>query len=59
MVKLLRHRQTKGAETDMFYLRPPRHIFTLPKLAYSGYPNPDKGMAGLSQLLPINVTPKS
>ena len=30
MVKLLRHRQTKGAETARFTLRPPRHIFTLP-----------------------------
>jgi hypothetical protein len=25
----LRHRQTKGAATDMFYLTPPRHISTL------------------------------
>src|ERR1035437_10967162 len=30
MVKPLRHRQTKGAATDMFYLTPPRHISTLP-----------------------------
>src|SRR5882672_6342890 len=30
MVEPLRHRQTKGAATDMFYLRPPRHISTLP-----------------------------
>jgi len=30
MVKLLRHRQTKGAATDRLYLRPPRHISTLP-----------------------------
>src|SRR6478672_1846981 len=29
-VEPLRHRQTKGAETDMFYLTPPRHISTLP-----------------------------
>src|SRR4029077_13857725 len=28
MVELLRHRQTKGAATDMFYLTPPRHIST-------------------------------
>ena len=34
MVKLLRHRQTKGAETARFTLRPPRHIFTLPIVAY-------------------------
>ncbi len=31
MVEPLRHRQTKGAATDMFYLTPPRHISTLPK----------------------------
>jgi hypothetical protein len=31
MVAPLRHRQTKGAETDMFDLQPPRHISTLPK----------------------------
>ena len=30
MVELLKHRQTKGAATDMFYLTPPRHISTLP-----------------------------
>jgi hypothetical protein len=28
-VEPLRHRQTKGAATDMFYLMPPRHISTL------------------------------
>src|ERR1017187_2583548 len=31
MVEPLRHRQTKGAATDMFYLTPPCHISTLPK----------------------------
>jgi hypothetical protein len=30
MVEPLRHRQTKGAATDMFFLTPPRHISTLP-----------------------------
>jgi hypothetical protein len=30
MAEPLRHRQTKEAETDMFYLTPPRHISTLP-----------------------------
>jgi hypothetical protein len=30
MVELLRHRQTKEAATDMFSLKPPRHISTLP-----------------------------
>src|SRR5882672_11860968 len=28
----VRHRQTKGAATDRFYLTPPRHISTLPWL---------------------------
>src|SRR5215469_13937186 len=32
MVEPLRHRQTKGAETDMFDLPKPRHISTLPWL---------------------------
>jgi len=32
MARLLRHRQTKGAETDRLILQPPRHIPTLPKL---------------------------
>jgi RNA-directed DNA polymerase len=32
MVWLLRHRQTKGAATDRLYLRPPRHMLTLPKM---------------------------
>jgi hypothetical protein len=31
MVRLLRHRQTKGAATDRLILRPPRHILTLPE----------------------------
>jgi len=36
MVEPLRHRQTKGAATDMFYLKPPRHISTLPIATESG-----------------------
>ena len=32
MVEPLRHRQTKGAETDMPGLPPPRHFPTLPDL---------------------------
>ena len=32
MADLLRHRQTKGAATDMVDLTPPRHIPTLPNL---------------------------
>ena len=33
MADPLRHRQTKGAATDMVDLTPPRHIPTLPNLA--------------------------
>ena len=33
MVEPLRHRQTKGAATDMPGLPPPRHIPTLPNCA--------------------------
>jgi hypothetical protein len=33
MAEPLRHRQTKEAETDMFSLKPPRHISTLPEAA--------------------------
>jgi hypothetical protein len=32
MVEPVRHRQTKGAVTDMFDLQPPRHTSTLPNL---------------------------
>src|SRR6266436_45347 len=38
MVELLRHRQTKGAGTDRFYLTPPRHISTLPDCIWYGSP---------------------
>ena len=33
MAEPLRHRQTKGAATDMVDLTPPRHIPTLPSRA--------------------------
>ena len=36
MAEPLRHRQTKEAETDMFYLTPPRHISTLPDFGADG-----------------------
>jgi len=36
MAEPLRHRQTKGAETDMPGLPPPRHIPTLPSRANPG-----------------------
>ena len=39
MAEPLRHRQTKEAATDMFYLTPPRHISTLPIASlYKGRP---------------------
>ena len=41
MVKPLRHRQTKGAATDMFYLTPPRHISTLP---FASFPRCTQGV---------------
>ena len=34
----LRHRQTKGTETDMFSLPSPRHISTLRNFALFGWP---------------------
>jgi len=33
MAEPVRHRQTKGAATDMFDLQPPRHTSTLPNSA--------------------------
>src|SRR5271166_3645615 len=36
MVEPLRHRQTKGAETDMLDLTPPRHVSTLPTPVIAG-----------------------
>src|ERR1700724_3299823 len=37
MVEPVRHRRTKGAATDMFYLTPPRHISTLPILLQKSF----------------------
>ena len=34
----MRHRHTKEAATDMFYLTPPRHISTLPKAEVATFP---------------------
>jgi hypothetical protein len=34
MAEPVRHRQTKAAATDMFDLKPPRHISTLRYLAF-------------------------
>ena len=38
MVEPLRHRQTKEAATDTFYLQPPRHISTLPETSILACP---------------------
>src|SRR5258708_19186695 len=40
MVEPLRHRQTKGAATAMFYPTPPRHISTLPICSHRRTPCP-------------------
>src|SRR4029077_13398145 len=37
MADPLRHRQTKGAATDMVDLTPPRHIPTLPMIGIGGH----------------------
>src|SRR6266404_2485089 len=49
MVEPLRHRQTKGAATDMFYLTPPRHISTLPWLRDNALTQP------ATPHVPVNV----
>jgi len=49
MVRILRHRQTKGAATDRLNLRPPRHIFTLPKPDIVATTSDFLGKSGLSQ----------
>ena len=49
MADLLRHRQTKGAATDMVDLTPPRHIPTLPKISVPR-------MAGIGASLPLDAT---
>jgi hypothetical protein len=52
MVELLRHRQTKGAATDMFYLTPPRHISTLPR--YFDRAPLTSGLLQLAGILRVN-----
>jgi hypothetical protein len=44
MADPLRHRQTKGAATDMVDLTPPRHIPTLPRFGHPGCLFPDNGL---------------
>src|ERR1700747_1115409 len=47
----LRHRQTKGAATDMLNLKPPRHTPTLRRTAARGRNRPvDVGQLGASRL---------
>jgi hypothetical protein len=50
MAEPLRHRQTKGAETDMPSLPPPRHIPTLPIA--------DQASADLSSIHPCERWPR-
>ncbi len=45
MVRLLGHRQTKGAATDKPDLTPPRHISTLPRLCENSPNFVDDGTA--------------
>ena len=61
MAELLRHRQTKEAETDMFSLKPPRHISTLPNSGAkadiaggpeSGQDQTPRGASTIAQALP-------
>jgi len=61
MVEPLRHRQTKGAATDMFYLTPPRNISTLPKAIilkvgndFRSYPN--NGHVATASACPFRAT---
>jgi hypothetical protein len=51
MVEPVRHRQTKGAATDMFGLPSPRHTSTLPKIDGPAKPAPrsDFGPFGKSK----------
>ena len=53
MVEPLRHRQTKGAETDMPSLPPPRHIPTLP-VAVSRGPCRESLLRGMSRHRRLN-----
>ena len=52
MADPLRHRQTKGAATDMVDLTPPRHIPTLLK---RGQPRPGKRITAMVQIEPSRV----
>ena len=61
MVEPLRHRQTKGAETDMPSLPPPRHIPTLPTSDLGvrrRWPLPDQWVYA-SRKLCSELTPKT
>jgi hypothetical protein len=51
MVRLVRHRQTKGAATDRPHLRPPRHILTLPQAPIRIYASPESGGLNHSPLV--------
>jgi hypothetical protein len=55
MAEPLRHRQTKGAETDMFYLTPSRHISTLPEKDETDEVNIDPEMGDRSRAIGFRV----
>jgi hypothetical protein len=57
MAEPLRHRQTKGAETDMFYLTPPRHISTLPIATVSRCPRYVRFSSDSDQIADVPDTP--
>src|SRR5882762_4160994 len=63
MVEPLRHRQTKGAATDMFYLTPPRHISTLPRLCENALERRTRrivfSIAFFRQKLPVHLVSAS
>jgi hypothetical protein len=56
MAEPLTHRQTKEAATDMFYLKPPRHISTLPK---SGNPRSEHILSAVHPRADIIATLRS
>jgi hypothetical protein len=65
MAEPLRHRQTKGAETDMLSLTSPRHTSTLPTpdgygrrvCANSGHCPRARGMSQIDPILPFKAGP--
>ena len=59
MADPLRHRQTKGAATDMVDLTPPRHIPTLPNLAARSRSRERPESAQLRRVMSLSLGPDS